>query len=64
MFMATGQLRNLSQQEFVSCMDNPSKCGGSGGCEGATQDLVFKYAAANGVYLADVSRRRGARASF
>jgi len=44
-----GKLLELSEQEFVDCVPNPNKCGGTGGCDGATQWLGFKYAAANGV---------------
>lgn len=41
-----GKLLELSEQQFVSCMPNPQKCGGTGGCEGATQWLGFAYAEA------------------
>ena len=34
----------LSEQQFVDCMPNPEECGGTGGCEGATQPLLFDYA--------------------
>jgi cathepsin L len=44
----TGTLFNLAPQEFVSCMPNPEKCGGTGGCAGATVDLAFDYAMKNG----------------
>jgi len=44
----TGTLFNLAPQEFVSCMPNPEKCGGTGGCAGATVDLAFDYAMNNG----------------
>ena len=44
----TGTLFNLAPQEFVSCMPNPEKCGGTGGCSGATVDLAFDYAMKNG----------------
>jgi len=33
----------LSPQQVVSCAPNPKKCGGSGGCNGATQDIGFNY---------------------
>jgi cathepsin L len=45
----TGKLLELAPQEFVSCMPNPNECGGTGGCEGATQWLLFDYATQNGV---------------
>ena len=33
----------LSTQQIVSCTPNPNDCGGTGGCEGATQQLAFNY---------------------
>jgi len=33
----------LSPQQIVSCSPNPKHCGGSGGCEGSTQELAFAY---------------------
>ncbi|GMH85673.1 hypothetical protein TL16_g10305 [Triparma laevis f. inornata] len=45
----TGKLIEMAPQEFVSCMPNPDECGGTGGCEGATQWLLFDYAAQNGM---------------
>lgn len=33
----TGKLEVLAPQEFVDCVENPNQCGGTGGCEGATQ---------------------------
>jgi cathepsin L len=45
----TGKLLELSEQEFVDCVPNPNKCGGTGGCDGATQWLGFLYASQNGV---------------
>jgi len=40
-----------SPQEFVDCAPNPDKCGGTGGCQGSTQWLGFKYAMTAGVVL-------------
>lgn len=45
----TGSLNVLSTQELVSCVDNPSHCGGNGGCTGATAELAYEYIARNGV---------------
>jgi len=45
----TGTLFTLSEQEFVSCVLNPDECGGTGGCEGATMELAYEYAEANGL---------------
>ena len=39
----------LSPQELVDCVENPKHCGGTGGCEGATQPLGFEYAEGNGM---------------
>jgi len=33
----------LSPQQVVSCAPNPKKCGGTGGCQGSTQELGFSY---------------------
>jgi len=42
--MDTGVLATLSPQAFVDCVPNPNDCGGTGGCQGATPDLLFSYA--------------------
>merc|ERR1719409_2449179 len=42
--MATKQKVILAPQEFVDCAPNPKHCGGDGGCEGSTPDLLFEYA--------------------
>eukprot|EP00931_Biecheleriopsis_adriatica_P108314 TRINITY_DN82629_c0_g1_i1.p1 TRINITY_DN82629_c0_g1~~TRINITY_DN82629_c0_g1_i1.p1 ORF type:complete len:394 (+),score=85.69 TRINITY_DN82629_c0_g1_i1:57-1238(+) len=34
----------FSTQELLSCVANPNKCGGDGGCKGATLELAMKYA--------------------
>lgn len=41
----------LAPQAFVNCVENPDKCGGSGGCQGATQEMAFAYAMEHGVPL-------------
>jgi hypothetical protein len=38
--IATGKLMVLSEQQILSCTPNPDQCGGTGGCSGATQELV------------------------
>jgi cathepsin L len=48
-FMTTGKLPVLAPQELVDCVENPKHCGGTGGCEGATQPLGFAYAEKNGM---------------
>lgn len=35
----------LSPQNVVDCTPNPLQCGGTGGCNGATQELAFDWAA-------------------
>jgi len=50
-FLGSGKLVTLAPQEFVDCVPNPQKCGGSGGCEGATPDLLFDYAKTAGAVL-------------
>jgi cathepsin L len=44
LFLATGKLSELSPQSFLDCTPNPNHCGGTGGCEGNTFDLLYKYA--------------------
>ena len=44
----TGQLFSFSEQQLVDCAPNPHKCGGAGGCSGATQELGFDYVAKSG----------------
>jgi len=42
--IATGKAAPvLSTQQIVSCSGNPNKCGGTGGCDGSTQQLAFNY---------------------
>lgn len=48
--LATGKpAPKLSTQQILSCTPNPKKCGGSGGCEGATQPLAFNYTEVAGI---------------
>jgi len=49
----TGKLMKFSPQEYVSCMPNPKHCGGTGGCQGATQLLGFQYAIDTGITTED-----------
>lgn len=44
LFLSSGKLDTLSVQAFVDCVPDPKKCGGTGGCEGATYDLLYAYA--------------------
>jgi len=41
--------RTFSPQELVSCVPNPHKCGGDGGCKGATVELAFNWAMERGL---------------
>lgn len=41
----SGLLFDLSPQQITSCTPNPNKCGGNGGCAGATCELAFDYVA-------------------
>jgi len=45
----TGVLMSLSPQQATSCAPNPNKCGGSGGCTGATAQLAFNYTIEAGI---------------
>jgi cathepsin L len=47
----TGKLIDLAEQELVSCVENPRNCGGSGGCNGATEELGFDYVSKHGLTL-------------
>lgn len=38
-------VKQFSPQQFVDCVANPRKCGGTGGCDGATVELGMAYAA-------------------
>lgn len=39
----SGQLKTLSTQQMVSCVQNSYQCGGQGGCEGATAEIAYAY---------------------
>lgn len=39
----TGLLFDLSTQQTAMCSPNPEKCGGTGGCAGATAEIAFDY---------------------
>lgn len=44
-----GGNHTFSTQHVVDCVPNPSNCGGSGGCDGATIELAFQYAMLKGI---------------
>jgi len=41
----------LAPRTFVDCVQNPNKCGGTGGCEGGIAQLAFDHAIEHGVAL-------------
>ena len=41
----------FSEQQLVDCAPNPQHCGGTGGCEGSTQELGFDYFSNGGINL-------------
>ena len=42
--LATGKAAPvLAPQQLVSCSPNPNDCGGTGGCDGSTQELALTY---------------------
>jgi len=45
----TGKLFVFSEQEILACTPNPLQCGGTGGCNGATQELAFAYVGQAGI---------------
>ena len=45
----TGTLFQLSPQELVSCAGNPLRCGGGGGCAGATAEIAFEHVREHGM---------------
>jgi cathepsin L len=45
----TGKLFVLSEQELLSCTPDKQDCGGTGGCNGATQELAFAYVSQAGI---------------
>jgi len=47
----TGKLFELAPQQLVSCSPDPNDCGGTGGCQGSTQQLGFNYTVGAGAVL-------------
>lgn len=43
----------LAPQQIVDCAPNPKHCGGTGGCEGATQEVAFAYTKTIGLTTED-----------
>jgi cathepsin L len=44
----SGRPRTFSAQQIVECTPNPRKCGGDGGCQGATAELAMDWVVKNG----------------
>jgi len=38
-------------QALIDCTPNPNDCGGTGGCDGATQELAFNFSVGAGITL-------------
>eukprot|EP00929_Paragymnodinium_shiwhaense_P002714 TRINITY_DN102_c0_g2_i1.p1 TRINITY_DN102_c0_g2~~TRINITY_DN102_c0_g2_i1.p1 ORF type:complete len:358 (+),score=68.82 TRINITY_DN102_c0_g2_i1:105-1178(+) len=49
--IATGTLVVLAPQAYVNCVENPKKCGGTGGCEGAIAEVAFNTSSELGLPL-------------
>merc|ERR1712060_76327 len=49
----THDLVELSPQHLVSCVPNPLKCGGTGGCMGSIEPLAYTYASLFGIVKED-----------
>uniref|UniRef100_A0A7S1SDI8 Peptidase C1A papain C-terminal domain-containing protein n=1 Tax=Alexandrium catenella TaxID=2925 RepID=A0A7S1SDI8_ALECA len=50
------ELRNasaarISSDHLLNCVPNPERCGGAGGCDGATAELAFEFAKQQGVLV-------------
>lgn len=48
LYLDSGLMYNLSPQMAASCTPNPEHCGGSGGCNGGTAEIVFDHLANGG----------------
>jgi len=44
-----GLRRSFSEQDLVDCVPNPHRCGGTGGCSGATVELAMNWVVSNGI---------------
>jgi len=51
--------QSFSPQELVSCVPNPKKCGGTGGCAGATVELAMDYIMSHGLRTEEDDPYRG-----
>jgi cathepsin L len=54
LYLSSGLMYNLSPQMAASCTPNPEHCGGSGGCNGGTAEIVFDHLANGGGKMSQV----------
>jgi len=54
-----GRLRSFSTQQTLECAPNLHKCGGTGGCEGATVEIGMDYILKNGIATEEEAPYRG-----
>jgi cathepsin L len=47
----SSKMEILAPQTLVNCVKNPNQCGGTGGCEGATEEIAFNYTRDHGLAL-------------
>lgn len=47
--ISTGAVTRLAYGELLRCVENPQRCGGSGGCDGATSELAFDWVCRHGL---------------
>lgn len=45
--------KRISAQALVDCVPNPQHCGGSGGCDGATGELAYRFMTDVGIPMED-----------
>lgn len=48
-YQILSNMEELSFKQLVDCVPNPDKCGGDGGCKGATAELAFQYVQSHGI---------------
>lgn len=53
--METGEFTDLSEQQMLDCTPNPNHCGGTGGCQGGTAELIYEQLVKTGLCLCSYS---------
>jgi len=48
-FLKTGRMPILSEQQLVDCAPNPNNCGGNGGCLGSIPELAYDWVKDHGL---------------